>query len=250
MTQRMFEFSILIVCDAYLQRLNCALRNWIAAVRQSDTEILISSSRDDDGVRTYVDGVRSAFPELPIRVVPCPPGLTKLKYQETLAGEASGRVLIFCDADIVFPTSFLDELRDRALADHEFAWINRRFMSRPLTYEMILGTIDTLDERIFAPSPLPAEPWSPLRRIQLCPVIRHIPQGYCHVYTANTFSLAGGFGEVEVEYGRYGAYASHQLRRMQELDLIRSIVRIDSALALHLWHGDDKVNWDGAPTMW
>jgi len=244
---------VMIVCNRYLQRLNAAMRNWIANLRSNAAgELIIATSREDDGVREYIAGLQAAFPNIRLKSVECSDGITKLQYSELMVEVARGRVYLFWDADMVVPPRFLEMIGTFSLADNQYAWMNRRFLTRPVTYEVITGYLDTLDEGLFSPDGVHAASGTPLERVLQCPIRNDFPQGYCQIYTAATFERADGFGDVEVTEGRFGVYSSVQLRRMQGLGLIDEVVQLDGAVSLHLWHGEDenRANWDGAATIW
>src|SRR5262245_36160635 len=128
------EFSVLIVCDRYLQRLNVALRNWLGQGLPDDAyEIIISSSLTDDGVRNYVRGLTDAFPSKNIVLVENEPMHTKAEYQLALVQRAKGRVLVLVDADMVFPTDLLPSIANR-LDDGICLWAGRAYLTKSLTY--------------------------------------------------------------------------------------------------------------------
>jgi len=235
----------MIVCDRYLQRLNLALRNWLAQDVGADSyEILISSSHRDDGVRNYVKNLAAAYPQHAIALVENEPGRTKLEYQETLIAQARGRIFALVDADIVFPTCFLSYVRGLELQDGICIWLGRAYLTRDQTYRAILGNLDLLNPALFI---------RPLRgELANAVIYEKETTGYCHVYTRQTFEASNGYEGIQVWGGRYGGFASRLLRKMEQMGTLRDRLKIEDLVALHLWHGidDGHENWDGAEILW
>ena len=239
------DFSVLIVCDRYLQRLNLALRNWLGQDVDATTfEILISSSWPDDGVRNYVKHIAATYPLYSLTVVENEPGRTKLEYQETLIARARGRVLALVDADMVFPTCFFSSVRDLDLQDGTCVWLPRAYLTREQTYRAILGELDLRNPALFA---------RPLRgELANAVIYEKETTGYCHVYTRRTFDAANGYEGIEVWGGRYGGFASRLLRKMEQIGTLKAYNNLEHLVALHLWHGTDDghENWNGTEILW
>lgn len=239
------DYSVMIVCDRYLQRLNLALRNWFwQTVDNSNVEILVSSSCPDDGVRNYLENTAASFPNHALTLVENEPGLTKLEYQETLIARARGRIFVFVDADMVFPTCFLSSVASLDLQDGTCVWLPRAYLSREQTYRAILGDLDLRDPALFV-RPLSGE-------LAGAAIYEKETTGYCHVYTRRTFEAANGYEGIEVWGGRYGGFASRLLRKMEQMGTLKNFHKFEHLVALHLWHGadDGHQNWNGAEVLW
>lgn len=235
----------MIVCDRYLQRLNLALRNWLAQdVRAGTYEILISSSWRDDGVRNYVKNLAVSYPQHAIILVENEPGRTKLEYQETLISKAHGRIFVLVDADMVFPVRFLSYVNDLKLQDGCCVWLGRAYLTREQTYRAILGNLDLLNPALFV-RPLQGE-------LAGAVIYEKETTGYCHVYTRQTFEASNGYEGIQVWGGRYGGFASRLLRKMEQMGTLKGYKKVEELVALHLWHGTDDghENWDGADILW
>lgn len=239
------DFSVLIVCDRYLQRLNLALRNWLGQdVSTTSFEVLISSSWPNDGVRNYVQHVAATYHDHQISIVENEPGLSKLEYQETLLARATGRILVLVDADVVFPTCFLSTVLRLNLQDGICVWLARAYLTREQTYRAILGNLDLRDPALFN---------RPLRgEVANAATYEKAATGYCHVYTRHTFEASNGYEGIEVWGGRYGGFASRLLRKMESMGTLKGYHKIEDLVALHLWHGidDGHENWNGTETLW
>lgn len=239
------DYSIMIVCDRYLQRLNLVLRNWLAQDVAADSyEILISSSLPDDGVRNYVKNVAVAYPQHSLTLIENESGRTKLEYQETLIAKARGHIFVLVDADMVFPTRFLSYVRDLRIEDGCCVWLGRAYLTLEQTYRAILGNFDLLDPALFV-RPLQGE-------IENAVIYEKETTGCCHIYTRQTFEASGGYEGIEVWGGRYGGFASRLLRKMESLGTLNDYQKIEDFVALHLWHGidDGHQNWDGTDILW
>jgi hypothetical protein len=238
------DFSILVVCDKYLQRLNVALGNWLRQdVRAETYEVLVSSALENDGVRNYVRNLSVTLPHQQLGLVENAPNLTKAAYQLSLIERARGRVLVLVDADMVFPTDFLSNV-GADLQDGVCVWVGRAYLSKAQTYRAILGTLRLEDPTLFR-RPLAGE-------FAGCSTHEKGPSGSCHVYTRRTFVDAGGYAGVEVRGGRYGAFAAKFLEKAEAAEVIHQRRLLDQIWAFHLWHGTDdgRGNWSGAELLW
>jgi hypothetical protein len=240
------RYSILIVCDNYGYRLGAALRHWMQqSVPPDRFQILVSnSSSGQDGVAEVVSSAARAWPRQELRLLDVPRGATKLQYQEDLVSESNGDVLVLVDADMLYPRDFVARIDDSGLGPHQLGWTERLYLSQVMTDE-VLASHEALPDEMFD-----AEPRTPaLQELERYSVG---PAGYCHIYWRSAFDAVDGFSGLEVRGGRFGAYASTMVAKLQESGVVRDVRRIPGLIGLHMWHGENhgKENIDGTTVQW
>jgi glycosyltransferase involved in cell wall biosynthesis len=144
------QFSVIITCSRFLQRLRLSLRNWCHQELPSGThEVLIVNPQSPDGTHEHLAAVARSYPHLRIREIAVGSELTKNKGAmiNRAFAESGGEWLWLTDADCLFAPGCAARVLEQIRRDpNHLFYGERRFLTAAQTDALLSGRCDPLRE--------------------------------------------------------------------------------------------------------